>query len=72
MNEKINLRQLAERLPEEFFGPDTDNRVALVNELFSIVGEMMAEDEEALLPGFGVFEPTGNSCLFVWLCNPLM
>lgn len=61
MNEKINLRQLAERLPEEFFGPDTDNRVALVNELFSIVCEMMAEDEEALLPGFGVFEPTGNS-----------
>ena len=36
MNEKINLRQLAERLPEEFFGPDTDNRVALVNELLAL------------------------------------
>lgn len=61
MNEKINLRQLAERLPEEFFGSDTENRVAIVNELFSLVSEAMAEGEAALLPGFGIFEPGGNS-----------
>lgn len=61
MNEKLNLRQLAERLPAELFGAETEDRVTLVNEIFGITGETLSGGQSAVLPGFGTFELTGDN-----------
>lgn len=60
MNEKLNIQRLAERLPEELFGGDTDRRAALVGEIFAIVAESLAAGDDASIKGLGRFVITGN------------
>ncbi len=57
MNEKITLRLLADRLPAEIFGSDSDSRSAFISEIFAAAAELLSEGQTMNIKGLGSFVP---------------
>lgn len=60
MNDKINLRQLTDRLPADIFGNDTEQRTQAVGEIFALIAETLESGESVAVKGLGVFSLTGD------------
>lgn len=60
MNDKINLRQLTDRLPADIFGSDPEQRTQAVGEIFAIIAETLESGENVAVKGLGIFSLTGD------------
>lgn len=60
MNDKINLRQLTDRLPADIFGDDPEQRAQAVGEIFALIAETLENGESVAVKGLGVFALTGD------------
>lgn len=60
MNDKINLRQLTDRLPADIFGDDPEQRAQSVGEIFALIAETLENGESVAVKGLGVFSLTGD------------
>lgn len=60
MNDKINLRQLTDRLPADIFGDDPEQRAQAVGEIFALIAETLENGESVAVKGLGVFSLTGD------------
>lgn len=60
MNDKINLRQLTDRLPTDIFGSDPEQRTQAVGEIFAIIAETLESGENVAVKGLGIFSLTGD------------
>lgn len=60
MNDKINLRQLTDRLPADIFGDDPEQRAQAVGEIFALIAETLENGESVAVKGLGIFSLTGD------------
>lgn len=60
MNDKINLRQLTDRLPADIFGDDPEQRAQAVGEIFALIAETLENGESVAVKGLGAFSLTGD------------
>lgn len=60
MNDKINLRQLTDRLPADIFGDDSEQRAQAVGEIFALIAETLENGESVAVKGLGAFSLTGD------------